>query len=743
LSGGERFGTAQAEGCAVDHSKDNRGETVIVLFGGGDDFADGGGVVVFDAAAKGEGKEVFGEGSGEEFRMAEEGVFEAIDALELAVAGDGAGGIDGLIFDFDGTPAAGGVVVFEGEADGVDGAVAAGAGGVGAMGGETFPHGEIGGHGGFREGRDGGGRGGGRGAEDVLEDEDAAEEGGGAGGVGGDREDAALAEETAAVAAGREGDAAEAAAVDAGDIVVAGEAFVEEGVIGLEEGAEGAVFAEDAVEEEFGFLAEGLAEVVVEVAEEVAAGEDGVDVAEAEPLSGEVGGEVFRTGVGEEAAGLAFEFGGLAELALGGGEEEFVVRDAAPEEEREAGGEFEVGDAVDTALRGIGFDAEEEFGIGEDGGDGGGDAGVEAGLGAALAVEGEEFVEIGGGGGAAVGAAEEGGEDGGGAGLFGGGVGGLTDEEAAAAGGLAGALGGEGSGDGELGDGGGGAGVAAVVEAGGGGLAGGVGEGGAFFEEGDGEVVGAGGDGEADFELFFVEDLIAEEFLGEGEGVDGLAVEEEEELVLAGVAEAADGAGEVAGEEDVELVLAVLDEGVGEGEAAAGAEGEAGELVFLGEVGGEGDGFAVEGGLAAADGEAADLLSGGDVAVEEGGGRSPRLTLSKPWPLSSAGRREAASMSTARRSRMAFWYSVRLRRRRDSVRPGLSLAASREAARAVRRVRRSAGEGWGAPGGGMRPVPTLRTIFSQRAGWAVGAGKAAGSRRRPPILAVLLWQLAQ
>jgi hypothetical protein len=257
------------------------------------------------------------------------------------------------------------------------------------VGGEALAHGEVGSHGGFREGRDGGGRGGGRGAEDVFEHEDAAEDGGSAGGVGGDREDAAVAEETAAVAAGREGDAAEAAAVDAGDVVVAGEAFVEEGVIGFEEGAGWCDLRGGcSSKKQFGFLAEGLAEVVVEVAEEVAAGDDGVDVTEAEPLSGEVSGEVFRAGVGEEAASLAFEFGGLAELARrrGGG----VRRRGCCSRGRTRGGRRVRGRRCGRRrLGGIGFDAEEEFGVSEDGGDGGGDAVVEACLGAALAVEGE------------------------------------------------------------------------------------------------------------------------------------------------------------------------------------------------------------------------------------------------------------------------------------------------------------------------------------------------------------------
>src|SRR5437762_635572 len=58
------------------------------------------------------------------------------------------------------------------------------------------------------------------------------------------------------------------------------------------------------------------------------------------------------------------------------------------------------------------------------------------------------------------------------------------------------------------------------------------------------------------------------------------------------------------------------------------------------------------------------------------GERSPTVTLSKPWLDSSLGKSEATSTSIARRSRIAFWYSVRLRRRNVSVRPGLGFAAA-------------------------------------------------------------------
>lgn len=93
---------------------------------------------------------------------------------------------------------------------------------------------------------------------------------------------------------------------------------------------------------------------------------------------------------------------------------------------------------------------------------------------------------------------------------------------------------------------------------------------------------------------------------------------------------------------------------------------------------------------------------------------------------------------------MAFWYSVRLRRRRVSVRPGFGLVAvSSLDSRVFRMARRSVGEGCGALGGGMVPVRSLRTTFSQSSGCRCGLLGSAGRRFRLPLFRVLLWQGVQ
>ncbi len=98
-----------------------------------------------------------------------------------------------------------------------------------------------------------------QGAEEGAEDPVAAEDGAGAEGVGGDDVDGAEAENAAAGTVGGEGDAAEVFAVDLGESVVACEGLVDEGVVGIDEGGEGAVVAEDGVDEGDGLGVEGVA----------------------------------------------------------------------------------------------------------------------------------------------------------------------------------------------------------------------------------------------------------------------------------------------------------------------------------------------------------------------------------------------------------------------------------------------------------------------------------------------------
>ena len=87
---------------------------------------------------------------------------------------------------------------------------------------------------------------------------------------------------------GVERDAAEAAAVDVRDAVVLGEPLVEERVVRLEQVEHAAVLAQDALEEQLRLLAERLPQVVVEVGEQPQVRRDRFEVAQVQPLPGEV-----------------------------------------------------------------------------------------------------------------------------------------------------------------------------------------------------------------------------------------------------------------------------------------------------------------------------------------------------------------------------------------------------------------------------------------------------------------------
>ena len=143
-------------------------------------------------------------------------------------------------------------------------------------------------------------------AEQVLENPLAAQCRRRAVGVRGGQQDAALAQQPAARLAGQR-HAAELRAVDARQAVVLGQPLVHEGVVGGHQVEHVAIFAHDAAEEELGLAAEGVAQIVVEVGELVGVGRDVLQVADVQPLPGEVLHQRDGLGVGEHAAHLRLE----------------------------------------------------------------------------------------------------------------------------------------------------------------------------------------------------------------------------------------------------------------------------------------------------------------------------------------------------------------------------------------------------------------------------------------------------
>ena len=101
--------------------------------------------------------------------------------------------------------------------------------------------------------------------------------------------------------------------------------------------AGGSSFANDAVEEEFGFPAEGLSQVVIEVREQIHNRLASPQGANAQPLTGEVGDQRFGLRILQHALDLLLQDRGILESPLCSHIDQFVVRnpsyffDASPE----------------------------------------------------------------------------------------------------------------------------------------------------------------------------------------------------------------------------------------------------------------------------------------------------------------------------------------------------------------------------------------------------------------------------
>ena len=92
--------------------------------------------------------------------------------------------------------------------------------------------------------------------------------------------------------------------------------------------------------------AECLSQIVVEVRKQPAIRRDGVEIAQVEPLLGEVRDERLRARICEHATDFAVQKFRLPEIPARCGIEQRVIRDAAPEEERQTRGKLEVADAI-------------------------------------------------------------------------------------------------------------------------------------------------------------------------------------------------------------------------------------------------------------------------------------------------------------------------------------------------------------------------------------------------------------
>ena len=192
--------------------------------------------------------------------------------------------------------------------------------------------------------------------------------------------------------------AAEPAAVDAGNPVVPGELLVQVRVVRPEQLRNRPVLAHLALEEQLRLAHHRGPQRIVESGEQRAVGILRVDVADLQPLPDEVVQEPRGAAIGEHAPDLVGEDSRIAEAAARGQVEQFVVRDALPEEEGQAGGQLEIAQTVDGAgprIHRMPLDAQQEARHRQQGFERSLDPGLEVARGATLPVDRQQRLDVG------------------------------------------------------------------------------------------------------------------------------------------------------------------------------------------------------------------------------------------------------------------------------------------------------------------------------------------------------------
>ena len=102
-------------------------------------------------------------------------------------------------------------------------------------------------------------------------------------------------------------DAPELIAVDVGQPVVARQPLVHEGVVRTQQIEHAVVLEDDALEQQLGLALQRLPQVVVEIGEHILVGTQALQVAQVQPLAGEVAAERSRALIGQHPLHLLGE----------------------------------------------------------------------------------------------------------------------------------------------------------------------------------------------------------------------------------------------------------------------------------------------------------------------------------------------------------------------------------------------------------------------------------------------------
>ena len=133
------------------------------------------------------------------------------------------------------------------------------------------------------------------------------------------------------------------------DPIEASQTFVRERIVRRQELRDWTTLTHLTFKEQFRLALERVPQVVVEIRKLVRIRIHGLHVPKEEPLTAEILHQRRRASIGQHAPNLLFKDVRILEFAARRHIEELVVRDTAPKEERQPGGQFEIADPIDPA----------------------------------------------------------------------------------------------------------------------------------------------------------------------------------------------------------------------------------------------------------------------------------------------------------------------------------------------------------------------------------------------------------
>src|SRR5439155_5684854 len=160
-------------------------------------------------------------------------------------------------------------------------------------------------------------------------------------------------------------EAAELITVNALDPIVLGQALIEESVVRTQQVDDAVILPQLTFDQEFGFLRKGLAQILVEIRKGRVIRRYPCDIAQEQPLAGEVRHKRLRARIGQHTLDLSLQDRRVGKAPALGNGEQLVVGNAAPQEEGQARGKLDIADLIDGPrgrARRIDFRTEEELG---------------------------------------------------------------------------------------------------------------------------------------------------------------------------------------------------------------------------------------------------------------------------------------------------------------------------------------------------------------------------------------------